>query len=148
MEFINVFEDSYPLFELCKKENLTDCKTFDEWMESCGELQFFEGDPDIIKINGSQGYFARVGDKVFYYFDEFYGNAEKMLRKFFSSYKTGSTLGGESICYGSNPWGVVDITENHWERFYKMQTGIAYRGGAGYSYWVSDWSKYYNRYVN
>lgn len=148
MKFINVFEDSYPLYELCKKQAWTDCKTYDEWCEAGGELKFFEGDPDMIKINGSLGYFARQGDVVFYYFDNFYGNAEKMLRKFFGTYKTGVTLGCESICYGFNPWGVTDITEDHWERFEKLETGIAYRGGAGYSYYVSDWTKYYNRYVN
>lgn len=147
MEFINVYEDSYPLYELCRKEGWTTSKTYDEWFENDGELSFFEGDPDVIKINGVTGYFCRLNNVVFYYFDNFYGNAEKMLRKFFDSKMTGITLGCESFCYGPNPWGVTDITENHLETFKEIQTGIAYRGGAGYSYYVSDWTKYYNRYI-
>ena len=148
MEFINIFEDSHPLYELCKKEEWTDCETYEEWYNRSGELDVFEGDPDMIKINGSVGYFFRHGDTVFYLFESFYGDAEKMLRKFFNSYTLGTTVGGESICYGKNPWGVTDIIEDHWQRWDKMQTGIAYRGGAGYSYYVSDWTKYYNRYIN
>lgn len=147
MKFINVSEDSYPLWEFCKKEGFTD-SDYDTWYNNGGELQFFEGDPDMIKINGLVGYFAKCGDVVFYYFDEFYGNAEKMLRKFFRQYETGTTLGGESWIAGSDPWGVTDIEENHWEQWRKMQTGIAYRGGAGYTYWASDWHKYYNRYIS
>lgn len=141
MEFINVFEDSYPLFQLCKAEDWTSAETYDQWLDIGGELIFFEGDPDMIKINGATGYFAQWGDQVFFYFDECCGNAEDMLRAFFATYKTGTTLGGESWICGQNPEGVTD--RDSWEDWYALRTGIAYRGSAGYTYWISDWERWH-----
>lgn len=139
LEFINVaLEDSYPLWELCKKEGWTDLD-YEDWCNNGGELAFFDGDPDMIKVNGSTGYFAKVGNQVFYYFDDFTGDAETILRKFFETFKTGVTLGGESYAWGENPEGVVDVKSDHWNVWEKMETGIAFRGGAGYTYWISDW---------
>lgn len=137
MEFINVLEDSYSLWELCKDEGWTECD-----YEEFDALEFFEGDPDMIKVNGDLGYFCECRGKVYYYFDDWYGSAEDILRKFFETFKTGITLGGESWVSGVNPEGVEDITENHWETWENMETGIAYRGGAGYVYWISDWSEW------
>lgn len=139
MKFVNVFEDSYELYELCKKNGWTDCD-YETWYQNGGELEFFEGDPDMIKLDGNVGYFCKVDDTVFFYFDDYESHAEMMLKAFYSAYKTGITIGGESWIAGKDPEGVKDVTENHWETWKKMDTGFAYRGGAGSTYWISDWS--------
>lgn len=137
MEFINVLENRWPLYELCKKNGWTDCE-----YEDFDELGFFEGDPDMIKVNGDLGYFCECQGKVYYYFDDWNNEVEPFLKKFFETFKTGITLGGESWVSGVNPEGVEDVTDNHWETWENMETGIAYRGGAGYVYWISDWSEW------
>lgn len=142
IEFINVFEDSYPMWEYCKEQGYTDCD-YDDWLCD-GPLGFFEGDPDMIKIDGQVGYFCKCGDKVFYYFDEWRtNNAEKMLRAFFKAYRTGISLGGVGYAVGDNPEGVKDVEGHYlWDKWEKLETGIAFRGGGGYSYWISDWTEW------
>lgn len=142
MEFINLLEDSYPLYELCRKNSWTSYETFEKFYQNSGELDFFEGDPDMIKIDGEYGYFFKYGETVFYWIEWKHDAAEMMLKKFFATFKTGITRGGESYCYGENPPGVVDIKKDHWKIWERMDTGIAYRGGAGYTYWISDWSEW------
>lgn len=142
MEFINVFEDSHPLYELMKAEGWTEAKNYEDFYQNGEELQFFEGDPDMIKVNGCLGYFCLCRGNVYYYFDDICGSAEEILRTFFSAFKTGVTLGGEGYACGFNPDGVTDVCENHRETWDKMETGIAFRGGGGYSYWISDWSEW------
>lgn len=151
MEFINVFEDSYPLYELCKAEGWTSCEDYEEFYQSGGELQFFEGDPDMIKIDGEVGYFCKCGDTVYYWFDEwFHHNALVVLEKFFDTYKTGITIGGVGYACGENPEGVKDVYGGSkdpqgryiWDIWEQMETGIAFRGGGGYTYWISDWSEW------
>lgn len=150
MEFYDVAEDCYPLWELYKKNKWTDCN-FDEFENESECLDFFEGDPDMIKIDGRLGYFAKLGDKVFYYFDndDLHPHkhfVEDMLRKFFSTYETGISLGGEGYAIGLNPQGVYDVHGDGnspiWDKWEKLETGIAYRGGGGYSYWISDWKEW------
>lgn len=141
MEFINVLENPYPLYELCKDNG---------WYEGEDEdfdaLEFFEGDPDMIKINGEVGYFCKCDGNVYYWFDNFDGSAETMLKKFFETYKTGVTIGGEGYAIGENPEGVVDVHGDGihpiWNIWENMETGIAFRGGGGYTYWISDWSEW------
>lgn len=145
MEFYNVFEDSYPLYELCKDEGWTTAENYEEFYQEGGKLQFFEGDPDMIKIDGNIGYFCKCRGNVYYYFDDVMTHdAEIMLQKFFETYKTGVTLGGEGYAFGDNPEGVEDVRtdgdEYIWDIWEKMETGIAFRGGGGYTYWISDWS--------
>ena len=67
MEFINLCNDDYPLWEVCKENGWTDL-SYDEWYERDGSLAFFEGDPDMIRFNNCVGYFAEFDGKVFYYF--------------------------------------------------------------------------------
>lgn len=141
MEFINVLEDSYELYELCKQEEWTTAEDYDEFVENGGELAFFEGDPDIIKIDGEIGYFCEMGNKVFYYFDEFHGEAKSLLKAFFGAFETGISMGGWSWLSGENPEGFEDV-EGGWDAWDKISTGIAYRGGAGYSYALLDCEKY------
>ena len=67
--FCNVAEDSYPLYLYCKENQFTSAESYDEFYENGEELQFYEGDPDMIKLNGEIGYFADCGEYMFYYFD-------------------------------------------------------------------------------
>lgn len=146
MNFINVFEDPYPLYELCKAEGWTRCNDYEEFYQNAGELMFFEGDPDMIKVNGEVGYFCEIRGTVYYWFDEWNHGAEDILKKFFETYKTGITIGGVGYACGMNPEGVKDvIAENGqrvWDVWEGMETGIAFRGGGGYTYWISDWSEW------
>lgn len=128
-------EDSHELYEYCVKNGWYE-GDYDTWLDNGEELAFFEGDPDMIKVNGKEGYFAKCGDTVFYWLDDTCHDGEMMLKKFFSTYKTGVTIGCESYACGKNPEGVEE-TEKYWD---EIETGIAFRGGAGYSYWVTDWS--------
>ena len=148
MKFVNILEDPHPLYELCKQNGWTDAKSWDEFYDNGEDLQFFEGDPDMIKVDGQFGYFCEVDDTVYFYFDDFEGHAEMMLKKFFSVFKTGITLGGESWISGQKPDGVKSITEKHWQTWEKMETGIAWRGGAGYCYWITDWSEWLEKEKN
>ena len=144
LEFINVLEDSFPLYEYCKECGFTDCETFDEWFDNGGELSFFEGDPDMIKVNGNVGYFCKCGNVVFYYFDDlFEHNAETILKGFFAAFNVGTTLGGESWMSGECPKGVSDSDcIQNWDMWEKINCGIAYRGGAGYTYTIQSWGNY------
>lgn len=138
MEFLNVFEDKSDLYEYCKENGFTDSD-----YENFDELSFFEGDPDIIVLNGNVGYFAECGDKVFYWIDDCTGYAESMMETFFSNYETGVTLGGYSWITTSHPEGVKKLDSDlSWDEFEKLDAGIAYRGGAGYVYRLYDWSQW------
>lgn len=141
MEFVNVFEDSHGLYELCKAEGWTDAESYEAFYQNGGELSFFEGDPDMIKVNGNVGYFCKCRGKVWFYYDDFDGSAEAILQKFFDTYRTGITLGGEGYASGINPEGVEDVSGG-WDAWEKIDTGIAFRGGGGYSYWITDWSEW------
>jgi len=145
MELINVLEDCYSLWELCKANGWTE-DNYEDFFQKGGDLQFFEGDPDMIKVNGEVGYFCKCQGNVYYWFEDFDGSAEAMLKKFFETYKTGITLGGEGYAIGENPDGVVDVHGDGihpiWDIWEKMETGIAFRGGGGYTYWISDWSEW------
>lgn len=147
--FINVFNDSYELYEFCVKNEWTNLD-YEEWSECGGELAFFEGDPDIIKIDGVTGYFCECGDVVFYYFDEWYGDARAMLEAFYNAHQTGVTLGGYSWMSGHNPEGVVDLDAeggNLWDAWDELETGIAWRGGAGYVYFLFDWTEWAEKHL-
>ena len=140
MEFINLCNDDYPLWEVCKENGWTDL-SYDEWYERDGALAFFEGDPDMIRFNNWVGYFAECDGKVFYYFDDFTGEVEQILRAFFDAFETGVTIGGYSYAHGEKPKGVATV-EGGWDAWEKIEVGIAFRGGAGYTYWLTDWSEW------
>ena len=143
-KFINVMEDSYPLWEHCVAQKYTDLD-YDTWCESGGELQFFEGDPDMVRVDSEIGYFAECGDKVFYYMDDFTGKGEKMLRAFFGAVTTHISLGGVAYTKGNLPDGVRTEGLQSWDAWDKIEYGIAWRGGAGYTYWIMDWTEYLNK---
>ena len=139
MEFKNICNYYEDFYDLCKENGWTD-SSYEDWYNNGEELQFFEGDPDMIKVNGNIGYFAKIDDTVWFWFDDYDSTAEMMLRKFFSCYQTGITLGGESWIAGTTPDCVV--TKNSWKEWEEIETGFAYRGGAGYCYWITDWSEW------
>lgn len=141
LEFINVLEDSFSLWQYCKENNFTDSN-----FEDFEELSFFEGDPDIIKVDGEIGYFCKCGNKVFYYFDDcFTHNSEELLKAFYKDIKTGITLGCNSYISGSLPEDFEEIES--WNDFEKVSTGIAFRGGAGYIYRLFDCQRWASKNV-
>lgn len=146
LKIVNVLEDSFPLWEYCNENGLTDL-TYDDWSENGGELQFFEGDPDIIKVHGDTGYFCRCGNTVFYYFDDcMTHDAWYILKAFYMAFETGVTLGGYHKISGKLPAGVSDNKcIQNWDAWEKIQTGIAWRGGAGYTYYIQAWGQYLAR---
>lgn len=52
MRAINILENPGEFYDLCVKEGWTD-----ESEEDFDELAMFEGDPDMIRVNGKTGYF-------------------------------------------------------------------------------------------
>lgn len=122
--------DSYRLYELCKENDWTTAEDYDEWLENGGELDFFEGDPDMIKLDGEVGYFSKIGNEIFFYLDDWSGRAASILRDFF----TGCTRKH----YGYYTWDQPRRVAPEWcqnlDAWEQMQNGIAYRGGCGYSY--------------
>lgn len=142
MKFYNVSEDSYPLWELCRQNGWTK-SSYEEWEQNDGALSFYEGDPDMIKVDGEVGYFCKCGGSVYYYAD---AEAEPILRAFFKAFETGVTIGGESYARGENPEGVRTLEKTKekglWQQWEELRTGIAFRGGAGYCYWITDWSDF------
>lgn len=129
-KFINVAQDSYELYEYMKENGFTD-ETFEEFEEDGGELSFFEGDPDMIKLDGETCYFALCGDIVFYYADHFIADrVQGILRDFFAP--------GKMVHYGYYRYYAHEKTvkaENcNWDTFDALPNVMAYRGGCGYTY--------------
>lgn len=115
MRTINLLtEDSYELYEICKDNGWTDCE-----YEDFDVLAFFEGDPDMIHINGQVGYFwyHQSTDTIFYYFDEWSSRVGSILRDFYKK-----RLHKERWEF-----------DNAWE-YFDTHNCIAYRGGSGYVY--------------
>ena len=145
IEFINVMENSYSLWEYCKQNNWTE-DTYEDFFEGGGDLAFFEGDPDMIKVHGNVGYFSLCGNKCFYWFDDWTGEAEAMLKAFYAACETGVTLGGAHYRIGEAPAGVVESEQiQNWSSWEKINTGIAWRGGAGYHYHIQAWGNWLAR---
>ncbi len=116
MRTVNVCECDYELYELAVREG---------WYEGDREdfdtLSLFEGDPDMIRVDGQVGYFFHYADNdtVYYWFDEWRGlhNIGAILTRFFEH-----RLGKEYT---------EDVQSWHW---FDHHNGIAYRGGMGYVY--------------
>lgn len=113
MEAKNILNYSYEFYELCAKEGWTDAD-----YEDFEELSMFEGDPNIIHINGQLGFFIEYEGIIWYYFDEDNENIDKILLSFFEK-----RLGKERLDDKFQKW---DYFNNH--------NAIAYRGGCGYAY--------------
>lgn len=146
--FYNVLNNDYPLFELCEKNGWINEDSDEEF----DALSFFEGDPDMIKVNGETGYFYKNGKDIFYWFD-CWGTSEEVesiLSAFFIAFETGTTIGGESWISGKTPRFVEQISGKDdkyiWDIWDETQTGIAYRGGAGYFYRLFNFDKWLEKY--
>lgn len=120
-EIINVGEDPYEAFEIAKKEGwIDDNETLDDF----DVFSLFEGDPDMIKINGTTGYFMSYNHKILYVStsDDANNEIEDLLRKFYSE---------DFKSYFTNE------TPQTWENYDSEDfNGIAYRGGSGYVYTI------------
>lgn len=91
-----------------------------EEMDLCGTdniLDFFEGDPDILKIDGKNILFTEIAGVIVYIDPEFFFD-EKMIENKLSSFFNGEAKPIEGIS------GNMDT----------MQNGICFRGGSGYVY--------------
>lgn len=119
MKAINILDDgAFEFYELCKKNEWTDSE-YDDF----DALKMFEGDPDMIRVNGELGFFMYISetDTVYYWFEESIGeNIDKILIAFFEK-----RLGREK-------W---NEKFQSWEYFGK-NNAIAYRGGCGYLYGI------------
>lgn len=85
-------------------------------------LDLLGSDPDILLLGGERAaYFIKIENEVFYYSisDADDGTIEDWLKAFFSE-----------------GWKERFQKTEHqtWEGFYSLNTGIAYRGGKGYTY--------------
>ena len=115
MRTINLItEDSYEFYKICKDNGWTDSE-----YEDFDVLSFFEGDPDMIHIEGQIGYFwyHQSTDTIFYYFDEWGSRVGSILRDFYKK-----RLHKERWEF-----------DNAWE-YFDTHNCIAYRGGSGYLY--------------
>ena len=145
-EVINVSENPIELYDWCVENKCLndDENDYDSWFQNNGDLRFFEGDPDMVKIGKEIGYFFDTGDKVFLWmFDEdCYDAAEKLVSAYCNAFESKVTRGGESYRIGSMPNGMQSTTENNWHTWEKLNFGIAWRGGAGYVYDIIDCSRF------
>lgn len=116
IKFHNLLEDSFRLYEYCKQNELTTFEDFEDWYQAGEDLRFFEGDPDMVKVDGSIGYFYRAENEVFVYIDILdFDDVEAVLNRFYNN--------------------ELETTDpQSWEQWEKLQNGVAFRGGAGYVY--------------
>lgn len=115
MRTINLItEDSYELYEICKENGWADCE-----YEDFDVLEFFEGDPDMIRVDGQIGYFwyNEENDTIYYYFDEWGHNIGSILRDFYKKRLH------KEYCPDMQSW-----------EYFDTHNCIAYRGGSGYVY--------------
>lgn len=115
MRTINILSDPYEFYEVCRDNEWTDSD-----YEGFDELSMFEGDPDIIRINGQIGFFIYINevDTVYYYYEEDGEHIDRILIDFFE----------KRLRIGHCP----EYAQN-WEWF-ERHNGIAYRSGCGYVY--------------
>lgn len=121
MRKINLLEDYYELYEWGLEDGFIKPEIS---YEDYDVLTFFEGDPDIIKVNDETGYFfyREETDTLYYYFDEWKGdNIGDILEEFI-----GKRLREESR----------DMSIQSWNWFNEANSAIAYRGGYGYYYYI------------
>lgn len=80
MRAINILNDPYEFYEVCKEN---------EWSNSSIDdfdaLSMFEGDSDMIRVNEQTGYFIYVNeaDTVYYYYEEYGEHIDRILIDFF-----------------------------------------------------------------
>ena len=113
MRATNVAGDGlHEFWELCRNNGWTT-----ERYEEFEVLDMFEGDPDMIRINGKLGFFFRYEDVIYYYFDDDGENVDRILISFFQKRLQ------KEYWKGMQSWD-----------YFNSHNAIAYRGGQGYSY--------------
>lgn len=113
MRAVNVIDDGcYEFWELCRNNGWT-TKEYDDF----DVLEMFEGDPDMIRINGQLGFFFEYEGTIYYYFDEHRENIGEILIALFKKRLH------KEYWKGMQSWD-----------YFNTHNAIAYRGGQGYSY--------------
>ena len=125
IEYINVAEDPGALYYFMRKHGFLNDDAPVEMPEDFDELNWFDGDPDMIKIDGQVWYFdfSPVDTKrenICFYWAECYTQKEteeivSMLKKF-------------------KDRNLKMAEPNNWDTWHNMKSGIAYRGGSVYLY--------------
>jgi len=117
IQLVSVSEiESYP--ELWAWLDLEDDELFNE-----DYLSFFEGDPDIVKVNGETSFFSM--------------HDVDQTRYVICSGEDADTWDFLTSFAGADFQDVFyDPNENNWETFDNASTAIAYRGGRGYVYTI------------
>lgn len=118
INFENALENESVYAFLCEMFNTSDIDVLSDSM-----FQLFEGDPDMLKLNGETVLFTDIkyrGEQFVIYLDGSYivdnEEIERML----------------SVFYTDEYQLSFDSIEGGWDAFHDGM--IAYRGGAGYSY--------------
>lgn len=125
INYINVSEEPSALYDYMRKYGFLDDDAPEEMPEDFDGLDWFEGDPDIVKFDGKKGYFD---------FSPVDTNREEICFVWFN-------------CWNEDDWeGVVNILDKlrndelslsksqTFSALDLMKSGIAYRGGSGYWY--------------
>ena len=125
IQYINVSEDPGALYSYMRKYDFLDHGAPKEMPDDFDELTWFDGDPDMIKVNDQVWYFdfSPVDTKrenICFYWAECDSEEEtesivSMLKEF-----------RERNLQMAEP--------NNWDTWHNMKNGIAYRGGSGYLY--------------
>lgn len=124
--FYNVYESDLELFEAMQKDGM-----YDGDREDFEALEFFEGDPDMLKINGETIYFALYGDNVYFYSAYNDREARGILRDFFAPGKM--VHAGYYRYYWPTGKSFSECPQT-WDALNRLNCAIAYRGGCGYTY--------------
>lgn len=125
----NILDDGgYQFYCYCKRHGWTDGASYDNF----DELSFFEGDPDIIKYDGQEGFFFYdENNNTCYYWIEVYGKEVQEVEEILRAYIT-----EDRECF--NYWD--EDTEQTWDYFDKHKNVIAWRGGRGYVYSICGYN--------
>lgn len=123
--YVNILNDDSEFFDLCIHEGWIDADTP---IEEFDALAVFEGNPDMLKVDGETGYFLDVEEDgqrtVYYWLDDYSGKGEEILRAFYT-----------------NRLEAFDSSEaiQNWEAWDSITDGVVYRGGMGYVYAIYEY---------
>lgn len=131
---VNILDTS-DFYYYCKRHGWTNGQS----REDFDELTFFEGDPDMIKYKGQLGFFFfDENNRHCYYWLDVFGDEIDEVEHILELFCIGL---GYADC--DSVWNDCSPHEiQNWAAWNKMQNGIAYRGGSGYVYGISDTSKF------
>ena len=125
IEYINVAEDPGALYYYMRKHGFLNDDAPVEMPEDFDELNWFDGDPDMIKIDGSVWYFD---------FSPVDTNRENICFYWAECYSSEETESIVSMLEEFRNRNLQTAEPNNWDTWHNMKNGIAYRGGSGYLY--------------